>query len=55
MLTLSICNTSYGQKAIYFQAPKIWADIPLQVKEKQSLTGFKHEFKKDFFKDEGIY
>ena len=32
-------------------APKIWADIPWKVKEKESTTAFKHEFKKHYFKD----
>ena len=54
MLTRPCCDTSNGQKAISFQAPKIWTDIPSEVKEKESLTGFKHEFKKYYFKNEGI-
>ena len=49
MLTRPLCKTSSGQKAISFLAPKIWADIPMAVKSKQSLDSFKHEFKKDFF------
>ena len=54
ILTLPFCTTSIGQKAISFQAPRIWADIPLQVKKKESLTCFKHEYKRNFFKDEVI-
>ena len=54
MLTRPFCNTSFGQKSISFQGPRIWADIPLQVKKNESLTGFKHEFKKYFFDIEGI-
>ena len=51
MLTRPLCKTSNGQKAISFMAPKIWADIPRKVKEKESITAFKHEFKKHYFKD----
>ena len=54
MLTRPCCNTSNGQKAICYQAPKIWSDIPSQIKKKESLTAFKHEYKKHFFKDEVI-
>ena len=34
-----------------YMAPKIWADILRKVKEKESITAFKHEFKKHYFKD----
>ena len=51
MLTRPLCKTSNGQKAISYMAPKIWADIPWKVKEKESITAFKHEFKKHYFKD----
>ena len=48
MLTRPLCKTSSGQKAL---APKIWADISIDIKSKKSLDSFKHEFKKDFFKN----
>ena len=51
MLTRPLCKTSSGQKAISYLAPKIWADISIDIKSKKSLDSFKHEFKKDFFKN----
>ena len=48
MLTRPLCKTSNGQKAISYQGPKIWADIPNDIKQKANVTSFKHEFKSYF-------
>ena len=48
MLTRPLCKNASGQKAISFLGPKIWADIPNDIKKKCTITSFKHEFKKHF-------
>ena len=51
MMPRPLCKTSSGQKAISYLAPKIWADVSIDIKSKKSLDSFKHEFKKDLFKN----
>ena len=50
MLTRPFCKTSNGQKAISYLGPKLWDDIPNDLKQKANIASFKHEFKNHFLK-----
>ena len=53
MELLSVPKTklrSYGDKAFSFYAPKVWNNLPYDIRSCQSLTQFKKEIK-TFLKD----
>ena len=37
---------SVSQKSIFFQGPKLWNDLPLDIKTSPSINVFKRRFKK---------
>ena len=46
MLKRPPCKTSKGMKAISYIGPKLWDDLPICLKQKQSISTFKHDFKR---------
>ena len=50
MLKRPPCKTSNGRKSLSYLGPKLWDDIPHQLKQKQTITSFKHDFKKHYLK-----
>ena len=46
MLKRPPCKTSKGMKAISYIGPKLWDDLPIFLKQKQSISTFKHDFKR---------
>ena len=43
-------KTSNGRKSLSYLGPKLWDDIPPQLKQKKSIASFKHDFKKHYLK-----
>jgi len=43
-------KTSNGRKSLSYLGPKLWDDIPHQLKQKQTIASFKHDFKKHYLK-----
>ena len=52
MLKRPPLKTSKGMKAISYLGPKIWDDMPIILKQKQTISSFKHDFKKYHLKNE---
>ena len=44
-------NTSYGHKALSFSGPKLWNNLPANIKSSSNINTFKHDIKKLFFKE----
>ena len=46
MLKRPPCKTSKSMKAISYIGPKLWDDLPICLKQKQSISTFKNDFKR---------
>ena len=44
-------NTSYGHEALSFLGPKLWNNLPVNIKSSSNINTFKHDIKKLFFKE----
>ena len=50
-LDLPFRKTCIGQKTLSYIGPKIWDNLPAQIKLSKSVNTFKHDIKKSFFDD----
>ena len=48
MLKRPSYKTANGRKALSYIGPKLWDDIPYQLKLKNTISSFKHDFKKHY-------
>ena len=59
-LQLPFRSSNYGQKSLSFLGPKLWNNLPAQIKSNTNLNTFKHGIKRRFFnelqkKEDNIY
>ena len=54
MLKRPLCKTSNGMKAISYLGPKLWDNMPIYLKQKESISCFKHGFKRFILQNELI-
>ena len=50
-LDLPFRKSCIGQKTLSYIGPKIWNNLPAQIKLSKSVNTFKHDIKKSFFDD----
>ena len=50
-LDLPFRKSCIGQKTLSYIGPKIWNNLPAQIKLSKSVNIFKHDIKKSFFDD----
>ena len=50
-LDLPFRKSCIGQKTLSYIGPKIWNNLPVQIKLSKSVNTFKHDIKKSFFDD----
>ena len=50
-LDLPFRKSCIGQKTLSYIEPKIWNNLPAQIKLSKSVNTFKHDIKKSFFDD----
>jgi len=49
LLKIPFCSTTFGSRAFSVAAPKIWNNIPLDIRNCPSLSSFKSRLKTHFF------
>ena len=49
-LELPFKNTFSGQKGLSYIGPRLWNDLPFDLKNCSGANAFKHKIKDDFFK-----
>ena len=50
-LDIPFRKSCIGQKTLSYIGPKIWNNLPAQIKLSKSVNTFKHDIKKSFFDD----